>query len=474
MASKRDQLQAHRFLVQRVISALVTRESDPEQPPFRRPGGAAIGSVAIAIIVLVGFGVYGMLVPGGNNAWRDGNAVIVVKETGSRYVYIDGKLHPVLNYASALLALGEHAETQSVSRASLMGVPRGARIGIPDAPDALPGQEQLLAGGWSLCSRPAPDVTGSTVDESVLLVGTEPAGGRPLGEAALLVEVPATGDQYLIWRGYRHRIRQGDTVTVGLALRSEPRARVGMPVVDVLPAGEPIAPIPVPKAGEASTAVPGRPDIRVGQLLVVETSGGGKQHYLAETDRLRPISAFQYDIQRAYEPTADAYDGGEPRGIPLGLIAASQARQDPMPDGEPGAAPRERPEFVGSEGGSAALCATYDPGASVPRLRTDPQLPPHAEMVATVATTDDGLPLADRVYVPPGRAALAEVMPSSEAPAGTLVVVTDQGRAYPLAGPEVLGILGYDGVEPVRLPAGLVTRVPMGSGLVPEAALARA
>jgi hypothetical protein len=33
MASKRDQLHAYQFLVQRVISALVTRETDPEQPP---------------------------------------------------------------------------------------------------------------------------------------------------------------------------------------------------------------------------------------------------------------------------------------------------------------------------------------------------------------------------------------------------------------------------------------------------------
>ncbi|HEY0620765.1 MAG TPA: type VII secretion protein EccB, partial [Kribbella sp.] len=51
MATKRDQLQAYQFLVQRVVSALVIRESDPEQPPFRRPTAAAIGSVALAVLV---------------------------------------------------------------------------------------------------------------------------------------------------------------------------------------------------------------------------------------------------------------------------------------------------------------------------------------------------------------------------------------------------------------------------------------
>lgn len=471
MPSKRDQLQAHRFLAQRVISALVTRESDPEQPPFRRPGGAAIGSIVIAIIALVGVGVYGLIVPGGNDAWRDGESVIVAEETGTRYVYLNGKLHPVANYASALLALGTHAETRAVSTQSLMGVPRGPRIGIADAPDALPDKNRLLSGGWSLCSQPGPDETGSTVDRSVLLVGTEPTGGAPLGEEALLVEVPASGDQYLIWRGFRHRIRQPDTVAVGLALRSAPSARVGMPLVDVLSAGEPIAPIEVADIGEPSTAVSARPDIRAGQLLVTKTSGGGEQYFLADTDRLRPISQFQYDIQLAYRTTTEAYDGGEPHGIPLGLVAAAQAKQAAAADEGPGIAPPVRPEFAGSGQDMGAICATYAPGASVPNLHTNPRMPPPEEMTGTSGRTEQGMPMADFVHVPPGRGALIEVMPSTEAQAGTLMLVTDQGRAYPLANSEVLDILGYDGVQPARLPAGLVARIPMGSGLDPTAAL---
>ncbi|WP_115945100.1 type VII secretion protein EccB, partial [Amycolatopsis thermalba] len=256
MASKRDLLQAHQFLAQRAISALVTREPDPEQPPFRRPGGAAIGSIVLAILALVAVGVYGLVKPGGNTTWRDRPAVIVAKETGARYVYLNGVLHPVANYASALLALGERAETVSVSRNSLAGVPRGPEIGIPGAPDALPGPEQLLTGGWSLCSRPVPDPSGSTVDESVLLVGAGAPGGRPAGAA--LAEVPASGDQYLIADGYRHRIRQADTVTVGLALQSVPRTRTAMAVVDVLPAGEPIAPIRTAGAGGSARSAPPR------------------------------------------------------------------------------------------------------------------------------------------------------------------------------------------------------------------------
>ncbi|OXM72489.1 type VII secretion protein EccB [Amycolatopsis thermalba] len=463
MASKRDLLQAHQFLAQRAISALVTREPDPEQPPFRRPGGAAIGSIVLAILALVAVGVYGLVKPGGNTTWRDRPAVIVAKETGARYVYLNGVLHPVANYASALLALGERAETVSVSRNSLAGVPRGPEIGIPGAPDALPGPEQLLTGGWSLCSRPVPDPSGSTVDESVLLVGAGAPGGRPAG--ALLAEVPASGDQYLIADGYRHRIRQADTVTVGLALQSVPRTRTAMAVVDVLPAGEPIAPIRTAGAGGPSTAVPGRADIRAGQLLVLDTAGS-REHYLAEADRLRPISPLQYDIQRADPATRQAYGGGQPVGIPLGPAEAAEARIAPAGDAGPGAAPRERPGFVGGD----TLCATYEPGAVAPVMHVDPRMPAVAAM-ATPGRSALGMPMADRVYVEPGRAALIEAMPSAGAYAGTVLLVTDQGRAHALADRAVLGVLGYGEATPVRLPAGIVSRVPLGSTLDPAAVL---
>lgn len=471
MASKRDELQSHQFLVQRVTSALVRRETDPEHPPFRSSSTAAFGSIALAVVALAVFWVYGLIVPGGNKAWRDGEAVIVEKETGTRYVYLGGRLHPALNYASALLALGKHGDTRTVSRESLADVPRGPRIGIPDAPDALPSRDRLLTGAWSLCSRSATDASGSTVDRSVLMAGAEPAGGQVLDDEALLVEARDTGDHYLIWRGYRHRIRQPDTVTVGLALRSAPRARVGMAVVDVLPAGETIAPITVPGTGSPSTAVASRRDIRVGQLLVAETAGG-VQHYLAEADRLRPISELQYHIQLSFKPTAAAYDG-EPTGVHLGLLAAAEARQEAAPVASPGSAPLLRPVLAGSGRDAVAVCAVYEPGTSMPRVRLDPSMPREDPLSATTQQTSRGTLLADHVRVAPGQGALVEVMPGADAPAGTLMIVTDQGRAFPLDSREIAEVLGYGGVAPVRVPAALVARVPQGSGLSHRAALTR-
>ncbi|MEV4133769.1 type VII secretion protein EccB [Dactylosporangium sp. NPDC049742] len=470
MASNRDQLQAYQFLVQRATSALVTGETDPEQPPFRRSSVAAITGVALAIVLLAGFGVYGMLRPGGNNAWRQDNAVIVEKETGTRYVNLNGRLHPVTNYVSALLLLGTHGSTVMVSRNSIVGVPRGPRIGIPDAPDALPGKGRLLSGSWSLCSVPASDVAGSRIEESVLLVGATPTRGLDVDDRALLVELVATGDRYLVWRGYRHKIDDYKAVGTGLALATESWVRVGRAWLDVLLEGEPIGPVTMAQAGAASSAVPGRTDIRAGTLLVVQTSGGGRQYYVAEADALRPITELQYDIQRAYSPTLAAYSGSDPGAVPLAPSLAAAARQRSPVNAEAGAAPATRPAMVRLRDKEATICATFGAGAVAPRLWAESTLPPADPLSTTTRRSPGGIPLADRIHVPPGWAAVVEAMPSPGAPVGTLTLVTDMGRRYPLASADVLGMLGYDGARPVRLPAGLVARLPEGPGLDPVAA----
>ncbi len=473
MASKRDQLQAYQFLVQRATSALVVGETDPEHPPFRRPVSSSFIGLALAIVALACVGVYGMVVPGGNDAWRDANAVIVEEETGTRFVYLDGRLHPVTNYASALLLAGERSPTRGVSRDSLVDVPRGPRRGIPDAPDALPGPERLLTGAWSLCSTPASDVAGGRVEESVLLVGATPDGGRALSDHALLVRLAESEDRYLVWRGHRHRLDDYPVTGTGLALTAQPWARVGRAWLDVLPEGRPIRPIPVPGAGERSTAVPGRDDLRIGTLLQVLTTSGTTQYYLAARDVLIPISELQYDVQRAYAPTRAAYDKAEPTALPLSssLAATANRREPPDPaDHADGDVPARLPSIARLRDGTSTVCATFAPGATAPRLLVDATPPPADPLSVTTGRSPEGTPLADRVHVRPGWAAVVAAMPSATAPVGTLTVVTDTGRRYSVVSREVLDTLGYGGVTPVRLPGGLVARLPAGPALDPAAA----
>jgi type VII secretion protein EccB len=467
VASRRDQLQSYQFLTERVISALVIQQSDPEQPPFRRAKSTAFGSLALALVALAGFGVFGLISPSGSRPSLSSSQVIVEKETGTRFVFVNGRLNPVTNYTSALLIIGQHAGTKSISRKSLVGVPRGPLVGIADAPDELPDRKHLLGAPWTMCSQPAINDAGTRVDQSVLLVGQEPPGGAVGSNRAVLLDVPTTGKEYLLWRGYRHEIVDRRTVSLGLALADESRVQAGTAWLNALPAGRTVGPIPVAGAGSRSTAVPSRPETRAGALFVLRAAAGPPQFYLAQADRLMPISQFQYDIQIAAPQTQLAYPGVSPHPIALDPAEVTLVGERTVTSGDY-ELPLVRPTFVQTRSQNATICAAFA-GVSVPRLAVEPILPPQAGL-PTGGRSPTGTPLADRIVVRPGWAALVTVVTSAQAPAGTLSLVTDLGRRYALASRDVMAMLGYDGVTAIRIPAGLAARIPEGPALDPAAA----
>lgn len=449
MASKKDQLQAYQFLLQRVVSALAVQETDPELPPYRRPTTAAVGGVVITAIALLVMWVFGLVVPG-NRPFTATDVVAVEKETGARHVLIDGRLHPVANYTSALLALDRPAAVRSVSRRSLEGVPRGSRIGIAGAPDALPDAKSLLTGGWSSCSRPGLDETGARTEESLLLVGHTPDGGTQLGDRALLVRAGDT--RYLVVRGYRHELTA--KADVALDLGRETEVSVTSTWLDVLPRGEPIGPVPVAGVGRRSTAVPGL-RLTVGQLLEVDDGTGteaDRQRYLVLPRQLQLLTPLQAQVQ---EVAGGADDPAPVSRQEVGRATATTPR--PPAAGDP---PRTRPDFAPVGDPRSPVCATYDPAGFVPR-------------VVVGAALDAAEALPGGAVVPPGKGTLVEVVASPDQPAGqgTVALVTDDGRLYPLSAPDhVRQVLGYDGVDPVRIAQPLAARLPPGPALDPAAA----
>ncbi len=458
MASKKDQLQAYQFMLQRVVSALALQETDPEHPPYRRPLLAAVGSLAIAGVALLAVWVFGLIVPGGNRPFTSTEVVAVEKETGARHVLIDGQLHPVANYSSAVLALDRPAAVRSVSRRSLLGLPRGPRIGIPDAPDTLPEPAQLLTGGWTICTQPGVDDTGARTVGSVLLVGRQPTAGTPLDARALLVR--SAGVRYVVFSGHRHEV--GPRVDLALDLGREAEVPVAPAWLDSLPRGEPIGPIPVAGAGRESTAVPGLA-LRVGQLVEVDDSSAGevpeRPRYLVQPRQLQPVTPLQARLQQV------AGGAGSPVPVTREEIAdATFTAPQPPAAGE---APRSRPEFAAADDPQAPTCAVFDPGGFVPRVVVG------AGLEAADRPSPAGAAGDPRVVVPAGRGALVEVVAAPDQPAGqgTVALVTDQGRLFPLSDPEhVRQVLGYDGVAPARVAAPLAARVPRGPALDPAAA----
>src|SRR3712207_4789777 len=99
----------------RMSSSLIIGDPAPGVNPMKRTMTGTLVGVVLALLIVIGFGVYGWIVPGGKTSWRQAGAIIVEKETGTRYVLIGGTLHPALNMASALMINGSSARVQLVS-----------------------------------------------------------------------------------------------------------------------------------------------------------------------------------------------------------------------------------------------------------------------------------------------------------------------------------------------------------------------
>jgi type VII secretion protein EccB len=469
--TRRDQLQSYQFMMQRVVSAFAHHDTDPVQPAGRRLFAAGLGGVMVAVLALAAVGVYALIRPGGNRNWRDGQSIIVEKETGTRFVFRQGVLYPMANFTSAVLAQQNDTKTVRVSAKSILGVPRGPLLGIPGAPDAVPPPGRVLRAPWTICAQPARDTSGRPSAVTSLLAGRSTPGGRELGDDALLAEDVDGGGFFLIWHQRRYAITDQQVVFTALGLDRQPRTPVSAALLDALPAGEPLAARRVAGRGGASAAVAGA---RIGQVYFVDSAGAVRQYLLvADAARLAVVTEVEANLLLADPATRAAYPGQAPRGLELSPADAAAAAKLPVPAVGAEALPATAPRIVAPFSASAAtsaICAEFRDAANPPRLVVDAPAGQLVVGAASARRTAGGVPLADRVAVPPGWAAIVEAMPSAEAPSGTRYLVTDLGVRHAMSHPDVQGYLGFGAITPVRLPAAVVARMPEGPPLDPVAA----
>lgn len=463
MATRQDQLHSYQFMIQRVISALVMRETDPAQAPLRRGVGAVFAGVMIAILVGAGFGVYGIFTGIGSLKWKTDGSVVVEKETGATFVYRGRVLHPMLNYASALLASGGGGKTYRVNAEELQAVPRGVPAGIPGAPNSLPPGTAHVGTPWTLCSVPGQDVTGARATSTALTVGRGPKGGTRLGSKGLLVRDTSDDLIYLIWNSHRYRINDPEKIVPALFGAQVDATAVGTAMVNGVPAGLDIGPIDVPQHGSASAAVSGHSN---GDLLAAQT-GSGTQYYLVFSDGVAPITALQKDIVQAQyssQPQRVSVSDATAMKHSSHLVTTSDENVRP-PATVPALQHAQADQSVCAEVVNASGDEQIVVGSSVAAMSTGVQSP---------SRSGAGTALVDRILVPPGRVAIVRSLPADGGGAGTFDVVTDIGQRFPVPSVDALGMLGYSASYAVSMPAGLVHTIPAGPTLDPSAALAPA
>ncbi|MFD8500447.1 type VII secretion protein EccB [Amycolatopsis sp. NPDC059657] len=467
MQSRRDQVQAYFFVVGRLVAGLVQGKPDVLEHPNKRFNGGTVLGVLLAGLLMAIFGIYGLFVPGGNNSWRVDGTIVLDEGSGARYVYVGGQLRPVLNMASALLAVGQNSKLASVSQSSLTGVPVGTPIGIPGAPDGMPSAGKLNAGNWTVCARPADGLTVSSA-ATVTLRLDQPGGVAIPAEQGLVVSTP-DGAAYLVWRGNRHRI--ADMVTQeALGYDTGRAVRVSPAWLNVIPAGADLKPPSIPGIGGVGPAVGGQPG-RVGQVYEVRNPAiTSDQFYVLTGSGLLPISHTVGAMLLAAPSTRDAYPGDQVRPILVGpgalagvAMVGGEAHATDLPP---------TPPAIADLGVGMEPCMSFDLQADGGHVGTLVALARASENQAVApAGKQVAGATADQIVVPAGGGALVSSWPVPGAAPGTEYLVTDLGVKYPLADDSVAASLGYGSVSGKRISPVLLNLLPTGPALDPAAAL---
>lgn len=435
MQSQRDHVHAYQFAVERLARATMAGNTGARDTPMRRSNlGVTIG-IVLAVLGCAGALIYGLISPAPSSAWRNPGAIIVEKETGTRYLLMGGELHPTANYASALLVAGQRASLQYVPRAQLAGVPVGGAIGIPGAPDEVPSATSLLNGTWAICAKPG---GGSVLD-------LDPAGRVAPGPDDERVFVSSTSQsdpgEFLVWHSVKYPLPQ--SLLPALGLGNQQPDPVDPAWLDALPTGPAIAPPAVPRRGAQGPSVAGRP-APVGTLYST-TVGGGEEDYVLLSDGLAPISRTEVALFEL---------SGLGNPLPIGTaeiaaapVSANHALLTALPDFLAG------PVFDAS---GESLCVR----------QSSPGSPAGSAVVTEQASV---VASEQRVVLPAGDGMLVEHSGQGQL-AAVAYLITDTGQRYLVDSTAALGALGYTGVGAVVMPASVLGLIPSGPNLDVQAA----
>jgi type VII secretion protein EccB len=467
--TRREQVQAHRFMTRRIVSAMLSGEPETNDLPMRRLGQALFASAMVGAIVLAVVGVIGLVT--GQSSDLSGKTLVVEKETGAKFVYDpdgDGTriLYPVANYASARLILGDPSAPQrTMSHSSLEGIPRGPELGIPNAPDSLPAPDALLGLPWSICDLPP--VPGR--DPIALAVAGVPTpGARTMGpDDGLLVNNQDAGT-FLIY--HDHKLHINNAATVSLALRFDTRA---MPVTEQflnsIPTGPDLNRLSVSGAG--NTVSGPADDNRVGDIY----QDGNNQNYIMTNHGLVRIGLALANIRQADNQAVHRIGTAD---------AAKYLDKSTTAFFEPAGYPRAVPTLVNDPNGAPTiLCAQYDETQGQGHISTLLFINTEPAALADAATRvrQSGSAIVrgvDQVVIPGGHGVLVQPTASlgASSQGATIYLVTDAGVKYPLTHStqgdqsDAVTALGYAGVTPLHIPLDMLDLLPTGVTLDPVAA----
>lgn len=286
MATKKDLIEAQGFSRRRLLTAFTSGAPGGKELEPAKPLRAVVAGIALAIMVIVGGVFYGLVKPGLPDGWQN-NKVILVKDTGARYLAVDGELYPIINATSARLLLpaeGYKDNVLTTSASSIADIPIGPSIGILGAPDDVPAAGALMPDGWAAC--PTADGTALSVPST-----TAPSAAiqAPSPQAAL---VRNDGKTYVVTGGTAYLVEAGssDAVLRAVGLEGIKPLEVDSRWLNLFDAGAPFTPLVVEGAGEAL----GGSTLFVGSAVHPQNSE--KRFIVTQQATLAPLSELAFQL----------------------------------------------------------------------------------------------------------------------------------------------------------------------------------
>ncbi|MFG6402287.1 MULTISPECIES: type VII secretion protein EccB [unclassified Microbacterium] len=433
MATKGDLIEAQNFSRRRLLTAFISGAPGGKELEPSSPMRAVIAAIALtALVVLVGL-FYGFIKPGLPSGWENGK-LILVSDTGARFVTVDGVLHPVINTASARLLLpSAEFDVLSTEQQNLEGTRIGDTLGIVGAPDELPAPDRLSNTGWSAC----------VTDDGALDVRI---GGAPLARAegrAAVVE--SDGNLYVIDGGRSFAVADNsDAVLRAAGITSLDPVTVPTDWLNLFTPGTPLGPLVVDGAGGSVEGT----DLPVG-TVVHQTGAPDTERLLVQSDgtlaALTPLAWQLYLL-------GSGSGSGEPVDVTTAETAALDTAARPA-GGEDW--PDEGFQSIATDQRACAALVSGD-----------------GQATTALATQDASTGVTAGVNVEPGSGALVRAGGRGVQNTGIVTLVDATGRAYPLPGAteETVLRLGYTADSVGAVSDGWTELLPTGPALSEAAA----
>ncbi|TDV37622.1 type VII secretion protein EccB [Actinophytocola oryzae] len=505
----KSQVQAYRFVLRRMQSALVRKDAVMLHDPMRTHSRATIVGICIAAIGLLGFLIFGILSPQPKAPTTDG--IVIGKPSGQVYVLIakpDRKLVPVFNLASARLLLMAQqqdkqqgaggaggkppaaAATQSapaptvVDDNQLRDIPKGRKVGIADGPDLLPSADQRIESLWTVCdqyilNKGLNDPASENKVETTVVAGVKDLGKQLEQNQSLLVKAP-NGDTYLVYRTPGTANLPNTSAVRAKVDLDAPEVRLGLRLDDVQPrvittgmlnAIPEKAQIKIPGIdgrGTDSDVDLGNPDVtKTGSVFKVELAGEGTRYYVLLKGGVQPVKESTADIIRFYDDPG----GAEIEAVNPDRITNVQQLKEIDDSTYP-----ERPTEVleaknfpvaclgwsttGSGDNMDERTAVYV-GKTLPGIKLNQDGTPQSVEIST--PSPNGVRI-DHFYMPPGRGAVVRQTTSKEDfRTGNIVLISDRGVKYGV--PDNATAAGLGLTDQIPAPENIIRLLPSGASL---------